>query len=133
MHASKPSSSTTQLHFSFVPAMPTTRQPTIFAIWPAIEPTPPAAPDTTNVSPAFGWPMSSTPKYAVTPVLPNRLNESTSSMPSGSGLAITPVAPPITAYSCQPSMPITPVPTGSAGFFDATTCPAPPLRITSPI
>ena len=36
--------------------MPTTRQPLIFAIWPTIEPTEPAAAETTTVSPAFGLP-----------------------------------------------------------------------------
>ena len=34
--------------------MPTTRQPLILAIWPTIEPTEPAAADTTTVSPRFG-------------------------------------------------------------------------------
>jgi hypothetical protein len=36
--------------------MPITRQPWILAIWPAIEPVAPAAPETTTVSPALGLP-----------------------------------------------------------------------------
>ena len=59
--------STSQSHFSLPPAMPTTRHPLIRAIWPATEPVAPAAPDTTTVSPAFGLPTSSSPKYAVMP------------------------------------------------------------------
>jgi NADPH-dependent curcumin reductase len=47
--------------------MPTTRQPLIFASWPTVWPTAPAAPDTTTVSPGFGSPTSSRPKYAVMP------------------------------------------------------------------
>ena len=42
------------LHFSGPPAMPTTRQPLILAIWPATAPTAPAAPEMTTVSPALG-------------------------------------------------------------------------------
>src|SRR5438876_139128 len=34
--------------------MPTTWHPLIFAIWPTIEPTEPAAAETTTVSPSFG-------------------------------------------------------------------------------
>ena len=52
MHASKPSSSRTQAHFSAPPAMPTTRAPRMRPIWPTIEPTEPAAAETTSVSPA---------------------------------------------------------------------------------
>jgi hypothetical protein len=59
-------------HFSGPPAMPTTRQPLIFAIWPTSPPTAPAAPETTTVSPALGLPTSSRPKYAVTPGMPER-------------------------------------------------------------
>ena len=54
MHASKPRSSTTHAHFAAEPAIPITRAPCIFAIWPAIEPTPLAAADTRNVSPGCG-------------------------------------------------------------------------------
>ena len=59
-----------QLHFSSLPAIPTTRQPLILAIWHTIEPTAPAAAETTTVSPFFGCPMSRKPKYAVGPVKP---------------------------------------------------------------
>ena len=62
MQASKPSSLTTQSHLAWPPAMPTTRQPLILAIWPTVWPTAPAAPETTTVSPAFGWPTSIRPK-----------------------------------------------------------------------
>jgi len=34
----------------------------ILAIWPTIDPTEPAAAETTTVSPAFGLPISSNPK-----------------------------------------------------------------------
>ena len=36
-------------------------------------------------------------------------------------------------YSCTPSVPYTVSPTAKAGFFDATTRPTPPARITSPM
>ena len=36
-------------------------------------------------------------------------------------------------YSCTPSVPLTVSPTAKAGFFDATTLPMPPARITSPM
>ena len=44
------------------PAMPTTRQPLMRAIWPATEPVAPAAPETSTVSPGLGSPRSSSPK-----------------------------------------------------------------------
>ena len=62
MQASKPKSSTTALHFSGPPAMPTTRAPAILAICPATDPVAPAAAETTTVSPSFGRPMSVMPK-----------------------------------------------------------------------
>ena len=43
------------------PAMPTTRQPFSFAIWPTTAPTAPLAAATTRVSPGLGWPMLSRP------------------------------------------------------------------------
>ncbi len=58
-------------HFSGPPAIPTARQPLIRAIWPATLPTAPAAPDTTTVCPGSGRPTSSSPKYAVNPVVPS--------------------------------------------------------------
>ncbi|KWV87479.1 hypothetical protein PFLmoz3_03328 [Pseudomonas fluorescens] len=70
MAASKPSSSTRNLHFSAPPAIPTTRQPLSLAICPAMLPTAPAAPEITTVSPVFGAPVSSRAKYAVMPVMP---------------------------------------------------------------
>ena len=51
--------------------MPTARQPLIFAICPTTLPTAPEAADTTTVSPAFGWQMSSRPTHAVTPGMPS--------------------------------------------------------------
>ena len=36
--------------------------PLIFAIWPTMEPTEPAAAETTTVSPGLGWPTCSRPK-----------------------------------------------------------------------
>ena len=60
-------------HFSAPPAMPTTRQPLILAIWPTTWPTAPAAAETTTVSPATGRPISSSPKYAVIPGMPRTL------------------------------------------------------------
>src|ERR1700675_332482 len=85
MAASKPYSSTSHLHFSAPPAMPTARQPWIFAIWPTMDPVAPAAPETTTVSPALGRPTSSRPKYAVIPVTPNALIAVSIGTPSGTG------------------------------------------------
>src|SRR5947199_272166 len=42
--------------------------PDSLAICPAMLPTAPAAPETTTVSPSFSLPVSSRPKYAVSPV-----------------------------------------------------------------
>ena len=50
--------------------MPMVRQPLILAICPTHDPTAPAAVETTTVSPAFGWPISSSAKYAVRPFSP---------------------------------------------------------------
>jgi hypothetical protein len=71
-------------HFSLPPAVPMTRQPLILAIWPATEPVAPAALDTTTVSPALIWPISVIPKYAVSPLTPNRLNARLGGTPGGS-------------------------------------------------
>ena len=70
MAASNPSSSTSQRHLSGPPAMPIARQPLMRAICPTLLPTDPAAPDTTTVSPGSGLPTSSSPKYAVRPLIP---------------------------------------------------------------
>src|SRR5437762_1484297 len=51
--------------------MPTARQPLILAICPTTLPTDPAAPDTTTVCPGSGRPTSSSPKYAVRPLMPS--------------------------------------------------------------
>src|SRR6266850_6793833 len=83
MAASKRASLTSQSHFSLLPAVPMTRQPLILAIWPATEPVAPAAPDTTTVSPALTWPTSVIPKYAVRPLMPNRLNARLGGTPGG--------------------------------------------------
>jgi hypothetical protein len=45
------------------PAMPTVRHPLILAIWPAHDPTAPAAVETATVSPALGWPISSKARF----------------------------------------------------------------------
>ena len=58
-------------HFSGPPAIPTARQPLIRAIWPTMLPTEPAAPETTTVCPGSGRPTSSSPKYAVRPLIPS--------------------------------------------------------------
>jgi hypothetical protein len=51
--------------------MPTARAPLTFAICPTIDPTAPAAPETSTVSPSFRAPTSSSPKYAVMPGMPS--------------------------------------------------------------
>ena len=45
--------------------IPTTLQPLILAIWPTADPTAPAAPVTTRVSPGFGLHNFKKPKYDV--------------------------------------------------------------------
>jgi hypothetical protein len=55
MQASNPKS-LTDAHFSAPPAMPTTRAPRILPICPAVDPTAPAAAETTTVSPDFTRP-----------------------------------------------------------------------------
>ena len=68
---STPNSFLSQLHFSSEPAIATTLHSFIFAIWQTIEPTAPAADETTTVSHFLGFPISSKPKYAVGPVKPS--------------------------------------------------------------
>ncbi len=60
-----------QATLSSEPATPTARQPRMRAIWPTTEPTAPAAPETTTVSPACGRQISRRPKYAVSPGMPS--------------------------------------------------------------
>ena len=74
----------TKSHFSRPPAMPTTRQPRILAICPTTWPTAPDAAETTTVSPAFGWPMSSSPTQAVSPGMPSTPSEAESGASAGS-------------------------------------------------
>src|SRR5437763_740543 len=71
-----------------------------FAGGPTNMPTAPAAPDTTTVSPGLGWQMSSSPKYAVMPVMPSVPRNSGSGATLGSTL-VTPWPFEI-AYSCTP-------------------------------
>jgi len=71
MAALKPSSSTIHRHFSGPPAIPIVRHPLIRATCPAMLPVAPAAPETTTVSTSRGRPTSSSPKYAVRPVMPS--------------------------------------------------------------
>ena len=136
MHASKPSSSTTHAHFSAPPAIPTTRQPLIFASWPTVCPTAPAAPDTTRVSPAFGWPTSISPKYAVIPGMPSTLSHWPTVPIERSIFEMSPRATCFSLtvqYSCRPGAPATRSPSENAVLRDAITVPMPPARITAPI
>src|SRR6266576_2040874 len=101
--------------------MPTARQPAIFASWPAICPTAPAAQETTTVSPARGLPTSNSPKYAVSPVMPTACNASVcgSSSP-GTGRSVPARA---VAYSCHPSCPTARSPTENRRSLLSTTWP----------
>lgn len=67
------SSSSTKRRLCSPPAIPITLHSWIRAIGLAIEPTAPAAAETTTVSPAAGRPTSSSPKYAGYPVIPSPL------------------------------------------------------------
>src|SRR5688572_13986490 len=131
MTSSAPSTSFTNLHLSGPPARPTTRQPRYLAICTTLEPTAPAAADTTTVSPAFGWPISVRPNHAVRPVAPNTLSAQRG---SGSDLGSNTrrPLPSLTSESCTPSMPLTHAPTGNFALFDSTTSPIAEARITSP-
>ena len=103
----------------------------ILAICPATLPTAPAAPDTTTVSPSFSLPVSSRPKYAVSPVIPSapRYVDGPASEVS---ILITPW-PSDTAYSCTPNAPYTSSPTAKPGCAEAVTRPTAPARMTAPI
>src|SRR5215510_11475188 len=111
--------------------IPTARQPLILAIWPTTIPVAPAAPETTTVSPARGLPISSNPKYAVSPVIPSAPRYTGNGAMLGS-IFVSP-RPSEMAYSCTPSTPKTYSPVVNDGFCDATTQPTAPARITSPI
>ena len=99
------------------------------ASWPAIEPTAPAAADTRTVSPARGRPCSKSPKYDVMPVMPSTPRY-IDGVPSAGSTRTSPL-PSDTAYSCTPKSPCTTVPTGNLGWWDSTTSPTAPARITS--
>ncbi len=78
-----------------------TRQPAIFAIWPAALPTAPAAPETNTVSPACGRPISKRPWYAVNPGIPSTPSAvDTGALPGSTGC--TP-EPSDSAHSRHPS------------------------------
>src|ERR1022692_77940 len=110
--------------------MPMTRQRLILAICPTSDPTAPAAPDTTTVSPACGRQISSSPKYAVRPGIPRTYNAD--EMGPAAGSIWRNDLPGAAAYSCQPSMPSTVSPAEWRGSFDSTTRPTTPPTITSP-
>jgi hypothetical protein len=88
--ASKPSSPVTKSHLCSDPAMPTTRQPLILAIWPTTEPTGPDAAATTRVSPGFGLAISRRPTYAVWPGMPSTPSAVEIGAMSGSTLRASP-------------------------------------------
>jgi hypothetical protein len=91
----------------------------IFAICPAMEPTAPAAPETTTVSPSFGLPMSSSAAYAVSPTIPRTPRDHETGAMAGSILR-SPL-PSERPYACQPSLVRTMSPALKRGFFDAIT------------
>jgi hypothetical protein len=115
-------------HFSSPPAMPTTRQSCTFAICPTMDPTAPAAADTTTVSPRSSAPTSRRPKYAVMPVMP--------SAPRYTGSAAATLnapAPSETTYSWTPNIPVRWSPGAKSGWLEATTSTSEPARMTPPI
>src|SRR3546814_3503836 len=68
------------------PAIPMVRQPISLAIWPAAEPTRPAAVETTTVFPATGSPALVSARRAVMPLMPSRPSESDSGEDRGEQL-----------------------------------------------
>src|SRR3981189_1289256 len=110
--------------------MPTARQPLLLAICPTTLPTAPPAAETTTVSPALGWQISSRPIHAVTPGMPSTPRN------ADAGTRLVSIlfnpAPLDRPYCCQPSMPTTLSPTANFGFFDSITSPTVPPIITSP-
>ena len=113
MHASNPSSSTTHLHLVGPPAMPTTSCAAQLPIWPAIDPTPPAAADTRNVSPGCGWATSVTPRYAVRPTCPMTLSVSSSSTFSSTIVTGRNSSAASTRYCCHPTIAMMARPSGN--------------------
>ena len=94
-----------------------------------MEPTEPAAPDTTSVSPAFGLPISINPCQAVSPGSDSTQSTASAEIPGGSLFSPWPS---LTAYSVQPIMPTTRSPTAKPSCLDSTTSATPLERITSP-
>ena len=82
------------------PAMPTDRAPLIWAICPTAEPTGPVAAATTTVSPAFGFPISRRPAYAVKPGMPSTPRAVVTGAAYGSSLRTC--LPGVMAWVCQP-------------------------------
>ncbi|HZY69662.1 MAG TPA: hypothetical protein VFF67_01620 [Thermoplasmata archaeon] len=89
-------------HFASLPAIPTTRAPASFASWQAIEPTPPAAPEITNVSPGCGRAISRAPKYAASPEMPSVPTAQFGGIPSGTRKAGANPLPSVSVKSSQP-------------------------------
>src|SRR3546814_12012409 len=86
--------------------IPMVRQPWIFAICPAAEPTAPAAVETTTVSPCFGCPIIERAVCAVAPLIP-RIPREVDTGRSGSAILRTTAAAANTAYSCPQTQPVT--------------------------
>src|SRR4029077_19341310 len=107
--------------------MPITVQPLIFAIWPTIDPTEPAAADTTTVSPDCGFPQPSRPKYAVQPATTHTLNRCVIGSMRGTLVASFAGS---AAKSCQPVSANTRSPAAKPGAFDETTSEMLPPAIT---
>ncbi len=101
--------------------MPITRAPRILPIWPAVEPTAPAAADITTVSPALTRPIVIIATWAVWPGMPSAPSAvdggatEASSLRSGSRSGLT------AAYWRQPVRPSTRSPTTKFALFEATT------------
>jgi len=117
--------------FESAPAIPIARQPLILAICPTSDPTAPAAPDTTTVSPGFGWQMfqksevSRHPRHGPARPAPSRPERASDRVWAGPH-RLRP------AYSCQPQYPRTKSPGASSLLRDSTTRPTVPPTIMSP-
>src|SRR6266851_962860 len=117
MEASAPSSLVRYAHLSSVPAVPTTRQPTILPIWTTRDPVAPAAPETTSVSPGLGLPIILSPYQPVKPGIPSTPRYAARGSDGSTGLSPSPLD---TKYSRQPSMLLTTAPSLSEGCLDST-------------
>src|SRR5262249_1360473 len=122
MAASNPNSSTSHLHLLAPPAIPMTLQPAILPIWPTTVPTAPPAPEMTTTAPPRAFPTRNRPKYAVLPVTPSSPNAALGEQPAGT--PSTAFAS-IVAYSRQPKLPDTMLPTGHSGDLDSRTSATP--------